>query len=99
MFFISPTFYPYLVINLENKFFILLLLQIVVTVERVVPVVQPEKPSELCSIISNVIDIDSFPDMFNAQKEICMIALLTLNSNEDDTDGVIIVFIKLNHYY
>ena len=62
------------------------------TVERVAPVAQPEKSSELCSIISNIVDLDSFPDVFNAQKENCVIALLTLNSNEDDTDGVIISF-------
>ena len=65
-----------------------LILQIVVTVERVAPVVEPDKPSELCSIISNTIEVDSFSEVFHAHKESCMITLLTLNSNEDDTDGV-----------
>lgn len=68
--------------------FIICLFQIVVTVERVAPVLEPDKPSELCSIVSNNMEMDSFSDVFYAHQENCMVSLLTLNSNEDETDGV-----------
>lgn len=63
------------------------LFQIVLTIERVVPTVEPEKPSELCSIVSNTLEGD-MNQIFNAYNEKCAAALLTLSTNEEDANGV-----------
>jgi len=64
--------------------------EIVLTIERLATVVEPEKPSELCSIVSNTLDEGAKEDVFHAYHDTCMVSLLTLNSNEDDVDGDIL---------
>lgn len=51
------------------------------------PTVEPDKPSELCSIVSNTLEGDT-QEIFNAYNETCAVTLLTLTTNEEDTDGV-----------
>ena len=57
------------------------------TIERVVPKVEPELPSELSSIISNTVQGD-MADIFSAYHELCAVSLLTLDTAEEDGDGV-----------